>query len=78
MQYRNNIELSPPEKIRCHFSGSKAVIKLGIDVRWDLYVFCQIRSVRLKGESFLRKTFASLSRQQTATSNRRFEFRKCR
>jgi hypothetical protein len=32
----------------------------------------------LKAKSFLRKTLASLSRQQTATSNRRFEFRKCR
>jgi len=34
MEYRNN-------KIRCYFSGSKAVIKLRIDVRWDLYVFCR-------------------------------------
>jgi len=38
MQYRNNIELSPHEKIRCQFSGSKTVIKLGIDVRQDFVV----------------------------------------
>jgi hypothetical protein len=38
MQYRNNIELSSYEETGCQFSGSKAVIKLGIDVRQDFYV----------------------------------------
>jgi len=30
--------VSPHEKIRCQFSGSKTVIKLGIDVRQDFCV----------------------------------------
>ena len=38
MQYRNNIELSSHEETRCQFNGSKAVIKLGIDVHQDFYV----------------------------------------
>jgi len=38
MQYRNNIKLSTHEETRCQFSGSKAGIKLGIDVHQDFYV----------------------------------------
>src|SRR6266576_6371573 len=68
MQYCNNIELSH-EKIRCQFSGSKTVIKLGIDVRQDLFVFCQTPSARLKGE----KLFAKNSRQPVKTANRNIE-----
>ena len=32
MHYVNNTELSSHEETRCQFNGSKAVIKLGIDV----------------------------------------------
>src|SRR5436189_6027881 len=35
-------------------------------------------SARLTGEKLFAKNFASLSRQQTATSNRRFQFQKSR
>ena len=38
MQYVNNPELSSPEETRCQFNGSKADIKLGIDVHQDFYV----------------------------------------
>src|SRR5438477_1816992 len=39
MQYvSNNTELSSHEETRCQFNGSKAVIKLGIDVHQDFYV----------------------------------------
>ena len=39
MHYFNNtIELSSHEGTRCQFNGSKAVIKLGIDVHQDFYV----------------------------------------
>ena len=34
----NTIELSSPEETRCQFNGSKADIKLGIDVHQDFYV----------------------------------------
>ena len=34
----NTIELSSHEETRCQFNGSKAVIKLGIDVHQDFYV----------------------------------------
>src|SRR5438045_6951390 len=33
-----NTELSSPEETRCQFNGSKADIKLGIDVHQDFYV----------------------------------------
>src|SRR5881394_1422338 len=38
MQYVNNPELSSLEETRCQFNGSKADIKLGIDVHQDFYV----------------------------------------
>ena len=38
MQYVNNPELSSPEETRSQFNGSKADIKLGIDVHQDFYV----------------------------------------
>jgi len=38
MHYVNNPELSSPEETRCQFNGSKADIKLGIDVHQDFYV----------------------------------------
>src|SRR6266852_3089491 len=38
MQYVNNTELSSHEETRCQFNGSKADIKLGIDVHQDFYV----------------------------------------
>jgi transposase len=38
MQYVNNPELSSHEETRCQFNGSKADIKLGIDVHQDFYV----------------------------------------
>ena len=34
----SNTELSSHEGIRCQFNGSKADIKLGIDVHQDFYV----------------------------------------
>jgi transposase len=37
MHYANNTELSSPEGTRRQFNGSKAVIKLGIDVHQHLY-----------------------------------------
>ena len=38
MQYvSNNTELSSHEETRCQFNGSKAVIKLGIDVHQQFY-----------------------------------------
>src|SRR6266478_9044859 len=37
MQYVNNTELSSPEETRCQFNGSKADIKLGIDVHQHFY-----------------------------------------
>jgi hypothetical protein len=33
-----NTELSSPEGTRCQFNGSRAIIKLGIDVHQDYYV----------------------------------------
>src|SRR5437870_5298354 len=36
-----NTELSSPEETRCQFNGSKAVIKLGIDVHQDFYVVAE-------------------------------------
>lgn len=38
MQYLTNIELSSHEETRCQFNGSKADIKLGIDVHQDFYI----------------------------------------
>jgi transposase len=38
MQYLNDTELSSPEGTRSQFNGSKADIKLGIDVHEDFYV----------------------------------------
>jgi transposase len=38
MQYLNDTELSSHEETRCQFNGSKASIKLGIDVHQDFYV----------------------------------------
>jgi transposase len=38
MEHVNNTELSSHEETRCQFNGSKAVIKLGIDVHQDFYV----------------------------------------
>src|SRR6266849_6372961 len=38
MQYVNNTELSSHEETRCQFNGTKADIKLGIDVHQDFYV----------------------------------------
>jgi transposase len=38
MQYLNDTELSSPEGTRSQFNGSKADIKLGIDVHQDFYV----------------------------------------
>jgi transposase len=37
MEHVNNTELSSPEGTRCQFNGSKAVIKLGIDVHQEFY-----------------------------------------
>jgi transposase len=37
MHYANNTELSSQEGTRCQFNGSKAVIKLGIDVHQHFY-----------------------------------------
>jgi transposase len=37
MQYHTNTELSSPEETRRQFNGSKADIKLGIDVHQDFY-----------------------------------------
>ena len=41
MQYVNNPEFSSPEETRCQFNGSKADIKLGIDVHQDFYVLVE-------------------------------------
>src|ERR1700752_1161739 len=38
MHYVDNTELSSDEETRCQFNGSKAVIKLGIDVHQEFYV----------------------------------------
>src|SRR6266404_7871707 len=38
MQYVSNTELSSLEETRCQFNGSKADIKLGIDVHQEFYV----------------------------------------
>jgi transposase len=41
MQYHTNTELSSHEETRCQFNGSKAVIKLGIDVHQQIYTVAE-------------------------------------
>jgi hypothetical protein len=60
MHYVNNPEFSSPEETRCQFNGSKAEIKLGIDVHQDFYVVVEQvggsnpKPARFGKEAFLR------------------------